>query len=86
VVLKLLPVFLLALAGCGDRAATVEAAKAAADAALPASPPAAARRFVRAIDLGDKWRLVYEGEGTAGAAIFDVDKRRGEIINAAVGQ
>lgn len=81
----LLPVLLL-LAACGDRAATADQAKAVADVALRQNEGGAPRRFVQAVDLGDKWRVVYMGEGTAGAAIFDVDKRRGEVVRAEIGQ
>ena len=76
--LKLLPMPLLLLAACGDRAATPNEAKAAVQAAYP--DRVAISRLVETTDLGDRWRLSYTSETTAGSSVFEVDKRRGAVV------
>ena len=75
--LKLLSFFVL-LAGCGDRAATLDQAKAAVQAAYP--DRVAISRHVETTDLGDRWRLIYTSQSTAGTSVFEVDKRHGAVV------
>jgi hypothetical protein len=75
--LRLLPLLLL-LAGCGARAATLDEAKALVQSAYPDS--VAISRLVETTDLGDRWRLIYTSQSTAGTSVFEVDKRHGTVV------
>ena len=76
--LRLLPALLLLLAACGDRAATLDDAKALVATAQPER--AAISRLVRTSDPGDRWQPIYTRDSTAGTSIFEVDKRNGRVV------
>ena len=58
--------------------ATLDEAKAAVQAAYPDS--VAISRLVETTDLGDRWRLIYTSQSTAGTSVFEVDKRGGAVV------
>ena len=79
---------LLLVAGCADRAATLNDALAAVDASRLTKRPGYEWRLIRANDLGDRWQLVFDISqgGTGGPAVIVVNKRSGEIVSAVSGQ